>query len=75
MKTSTFLAALCASLASAGVVRTPIFQDQVVPNVEGDCFFGVSTPTGCGWGRSVTFYEPLLLDATPTIETGLIGLH
>ncbi|KAI1292381.1 hypothetical protein F5Y03DRAFT_400475 [Xylaria venustula] len=48
MKTTTFLVALCASLVSAGVVRTPIFQDQVVSKVEGDCFFGVSTPTGCG---------------------------
>lgn len=39
---------LCASLASAGVVITPIRPNQVVPNVAGDCAFGVSTPQGCG---------------------------
>lgn len=48
MKATTFLLAICASLASAGVIITPITKDQVVPKVEGDCFFGVSTPTGCG---------------------------
>ncbi|KAI1379793.1 hypothetical protein F4677DRAFT_441989 [Hypoxylon crocopeplum] len=50
MKTAiaTTLLALCASLASAGVVITPIHQDQLVPNLSGDCFFGVSTPYGCG---------------------------
>ncbi|KAI0487306.1 hypothetical protein F4859DRAFT_250270 [Xylaria cf. heliscus] len=48
MKTTTFLVALCASLASAGVVITPITKDQVVDRVAGDCFFGVATPQGCG---------------------------
>ncbi|KAI1188150.1 hypothetical protein F5B17DRAFT_429799 [Nemania serpens] len=49
MKATTFLLAICASsLASAGVIITPIMKDQVVSKVEGDCFFGVSTPTGCG---------------------------
>ncbi|KAI3327072.1 hypothetical protein HD806DRAFT_382397 [Xylariaceae sp. AK1471] len=48
MKTITLLVALCASLASAGVVITPITPDQVVPNIDGDCYFGVSTPQGCG---------------------------
>ncbi|GAW15466.1 hypothetical protein ANO14919_048770 [Xylariales sp. No.14919] len=48
MKAASLLVALCASLASAGVVRTPIFQNQVVDRVEGDCFFGVATPSGCG---------------------------
>ncbi|KAI0872975.1 hypothetical protein GGS24DRAFT_502251 [Hypoxylon argillaceum] len=48
MKATTLLVALCASLASAGVVITPIKSDQVVPKVAGDCFFGVSTPFGCG---------------------------
>ncbi|KAK2020686.1 hypothetical protein LX32DRAFT_699893 [Colletotrichum zoysiae] len=46
----TLLATLCASLASAGVVITPVHQDQVVPasqKVAGDCFFGVVTPQGC----------------------------
>ncbi|KAI8632770.1 hypothetical protein F5Y19DRAFT_329522 [Xylariaceae sp. FL1651] len=47
MKTTTLLIALCASLASAGVVITPVRQDQVVPKVAGDCFFGVVTPQGC----------------------------
>ncbi|KAI1362637.1 hypothetical protein F5Y08DRAFT_341475 [Xylaria arbuscula] len=47
MKTSMLLVALCASLASAGIVRTPVFQDQVVDRVEGDCFYGVATPNGC----------------------------
>ncbi|EFQ29542.1 hypothetical protein CGRA01v4_14813 [Colletotrichum graminicola] len=51
MKVSlTLLATLCASLASAGVVITPVHQDQVVPaaqKVAGDCFFGVVTPQGC----------------------------
>ncbi|KAI0405604.1 hypothetical protein F4802DRAFT_597156 [Xylaria palmicola] len=50
MKTTAYLvvAALCAALGSAGVVIAPIARDQVVPRVEGDCYFGVSTPTGCG---------------------------
>ncbi|KAI0172511.1 hypothetical protein GGR52DRAFT_572345 [Hypoxylon sp. FL1284] len=55
MKTAfatTLLAALCATLASAGVVITPIHQDQVVPSLTGDCFFGKSTPGGCGPLRS-----------------------
>ncbi|KAH6854997.1 hypothetical protein B0I37DRAFT_44926 [Chaetomium sp. MPI-CAGE-AT-0009] len=39
---------LCLSLASAGVVRTPIRPDQVVPKTGDDCFFGVVTPQGCG---------------------------
>ncbi|KAL2158456.1 hypothetical protein VTH06DRAFT_4504 [Thermothelomyces fergusii] len=40
--------ALCGSLVSAGVVRTPILPDQVVPKTKGDCYFGVTTPQGCG---------------------------
>ncbi|KAI1824378.1 hypothetical protein F4861DRAFT_268181 [Xylaria intraflava] len=48
MKITALLVALSASLASAGVIITPISPDQVVPNLAGDCFFGVSTPTGCG---------------------------
>ncbi|KAK4145758.1 uncharacterized protein C8A04DRAFT_26505 [Dichotomopilus funicola] len=39
---------LCLSLVSAGVVRTPIRPDQVVPKTGDDCFFGVTTPQGCG---------------------------
>ncbi|UNI24171.1 Secreted virulence factor mc69 [Purpureocillium takamizusanense] len=41
-------AVLAASLASAGIVITPIFSDQVVGKSSGDCFFGVVTPQGCG---------------------------
>ncbi|EGX95034.1 hypothetical protein CCM_03306 [Cordyceps militaris CM01] len=37
-----------ASLTSAGIVITPIRDDQVVPKTSGDCFFGVVTPQGCG---------------------------
>jgi hypothetical protein len=48
MKTTTLLIFLGASIASAGVVITPITPDQVVPKVAGDCYFGVSTPQGCG---------------------------
>ncbi|KAK4041741.1 hypothetical protein C8A01DRAFT_34233 [Parachaetomium inaequale] len=43
---------LCVSLASAGVVRTPIRPNQVVPKTGDDCFFGVTTPQGCGPLRS-----------------------
>jgi len=46
------LVALCASVASAGVVITPIFESQVVEKSSGDCFFGVTTPNGCGPLRS-----------------------
>ncbi|OTA81426.1 hypothetical protein M434DRAFT_401376 [Hypoxylon sp. CO27-5] len=55
MKTAfatTLLAAMCATLASAGVVITPIHQNQVVDSLSGDCFFGKSTPYGCGPLRS-----------------------
>ncbi|KAI0397684.1 hypothetical protein F5Y17DRAFT_320654 [Xylariaceae sp. FL0594] len=41
-----------ASFANAGVVVTPITPDQIVPTVDGDCFYGVSTPQGCGPLRS-----------------------
>ncbi|KAI1449066.1 hypothetical protein F5Y02DRAFT_373057 [Annulohypoxylon stygium] len=56
MKTSaiatTLVAALCATLASAGVVITPIHSNQLVDSLAGDCFFGKSTPYGCGPLRS-----------------------
>lgn len=46
---TTILAAVCggASLASAGVVITPVFADQVVQKASNDCAFGVVTPIGC----------------------------
>ncbi len=37
-----------ASLASAGVVITPIFSNQVVKKLSSDCPYGVVTPIGCG---------------------------
>lgn len=55
MKTAfatSLLLALCASLASAGIVVTPIRANQIVPNMAGDCFFGKTTPSGCGPLRS-----------------------
>jgi hypothetical protein len=51
MKPATFAAAvlsLCVSLVSAGVIITPIRPEQVVPKGDDDCFFGVTTPQGCG---------------------------
>lgn len=45
---------LCLSLVSAGVVRTPIRPDQVVPKTGDDCFFGVTTPQGCGYVLTVS---------------------
>jgi hypothetical protein len=51
MKAAAFAAAvlsLCISLVSAGVVTVPIRPEQVVPKADGDCFFGVTTPQGCG---------------------------
>ncbi|KAK0749376.1 secreted protein [Schizothecium vesticola] len=43
---------LFTSLAAAGVVITPIRPDQVIPKASDDCFFGVTTPQGCGPARS-----------------------
>ncbi|KAK1833122.1 hypothetical protein QBC39DRAFT_370309 [Podospora conica] len=40
------------SLVAAGVVITPIRPDQVIPKAADDCFFGVTTPQGCGPARS-----------------------
>ncbi|KAI1494581.1 hypothetical protein F5X96DRAFT_527774 [Biscogniauxia mediterranea] len=45
---ATTMLALCASLASAGVVITPVRPNQIVPKLAGDCFFGEVTPNGCG---------------------------
>ncbi|KAH8758945.1 hypothetical protein F5883DRAFT_146765 [Diaporthe sp. PMI_573] len=47
MKVALFFVALCASLASAAVVKTPVFDDQIVPNQGDDCALGVTTPQGC----------------------------
>lgn len=48
MKFAAAILALCVSLASAGVVITPIFDNQVVAKDGGDCALGVVTPSGCG---------------------------
>ncbi|OIW31336.1 hypothetical protein CONLIGDRAFT_631264 [Coniochaeta ligniaria NRRL 30616] len=48
MKFSALVFSLCVSLAAAGVVITPIRPDQVVEKSSDDCFFGVTTPSGCG---------------------------
>ncbi|KAJ6443962.1 hypothetical protein O9K51_02355 [Purpureocillium lavendulum] len=54
--------ATAASLASAGIVITPIFSDQVVDKSSGDCFFGVVTPQGCG---CVALYPSLPFSLSP----------
>lgn len=56
MKFAALLLSLCASLAAAGVVITPIKPEQVVQKSSDDCFFGVTTPQGCGyvWGLSLS---------------------
>lgn len=43
----TAVLALCVSLASAGVVITPVFDNQVVAKEGSDCALGVVTPSGC----------------------------
>ncbi|KAK3330496.1 hypothetical protein B0H66DRAFT_598034 [Apodospora peruviana] len=48
MKLTMLFVSLCVSLVSAGVVITPIRQEQVVVKNDDDCFFGVTTPQGCG---------------------------
>jgi hypothetical protein len=69
MKLSAVIAALStAALASAGLVITPIEQDQVVEKMSGDCFLGVVTPQGCGC-------VPLLFSPRPhhtSFSSGLI---
>ncbi|KAI0125172.1 hypothetical protein BJ170DRAFT_686040 [Xylariales sp. AK1849] len=53
MKTTfAFVLAFAASMASAGVVITPIRADQVVPQNGDDCFFGVTSPAGCAPRRN-----------------------
>ncbi|ORY67315.1 uncharacterized protein BCR38DRAFT_482939 [Pseudomassariella vexata] len=49
MKTAfAIVMAFAASMASAGVMITPIRANQVVPKAPNDCFYGVTTPQGCG---------------------------
>jgi hypothetical protein len=51
MKTTFFVALLsaAASIVSAGIVVTPVFFDQIVEKISGDCPFGVVTPQGCAY--------------------------
>jgi hypothetical protein len=53
MKFTALLLSLCVSLAAAGVVIVPITPDQVVQKGSDDCFFGVTTPQGCGYVQSL----------------------
>lgn len=46
-------ATLFTSLAAAGVVITPIRPEQVIPKASDDCYFGVTTPQGCGYVSSL----------------------
>ncbi|KAB5517292.1 hypothetical protein GE09DRAFT_1230917 [Coniochaeta sp. 2T2.1] len=52
MQFNLLLLPLCAALAAAGVVTVPIRPEQVVEKSSDDCFFGVTTPLGCGPLRS-----------------------
>jgi hypothetical protein len=58
MKTISFLGAtfifFLASPVYAGIVITPILEDQVIEKTPEDCFFGVVTPQGCGYVASRT---------------------
>lgn len=49
MKVAALVVAICVSVASAGVVITPVFQDQIVAKSGGDCFYGEVTPQGCAY--------------------------
>ena len=49
MKFIALVLSVCASMAAAGVVTTPIKPNQVVEKGSDDCFFGVTTPQGCGY--------------------------
>jgi hypothetical protein len=42
------VATLCASLVAADIVITPVFQEQIVEKLPGDCPYGEVTPQGCG---------------------------
>ncbi|KAF4989332.1 hypothetical protein FGRMN_9174 [Fusarium graminum] len=54
MKTSIFLTILSAtaSFVSAGIVVTPVFFNQIVEKLSGDCPFGVVTPQGCAYSSA-----------------------
>lgn len=54
------LLAFGAAVASAGIVITPVTEDQVVERVDDDCFFGVVTPRGCAYVSS-TMRSSLLI--------------
>lgn len=53
MKLTVILAA-CAAMANAGLILIPITPSQIVEKINGDCFFGVVTPEGCGSPQSTS---------------------
>lgn len=57
MKTTIFVTLLSAatSLVSAGIVITPVWANQIVEKLSGDCPFGEVTPQGCGYVQHVSF--------------------
>ena len=63
MKTALFatVLSLAVSLVSAGIVITPITDDQIVDKLPGDCPFGVVTPQGCGYVLIIYLPLPQLL--------------
>jgi hypothetical protein len=36
-------------LIQAGILIVPVVREMVVEARDGDCFFGVTTPQGCGY--------------------------
>jgi hypothetical protein len=72
MKYTALVLSLCVSLAAAGVVITPIKPDQVVEKSSGDCFFGVTTPQGCGYVRFLPAVFAVMFNECYLV---LFGLH
>lgn len=58
---SALLIAVGLQLVSAGIVITKISQEQIVEKENGDCFFGVVTPQGCGYAKYLNFFSNHLL--------------
>ncbi|TDZ46904.1 hypothetical protein CTRI78_v008832 [Colletotrichum trifolii] len=79
--TLALLTTLCASLASAGVVITPVRPNQVIPANSGDCFFGVVTPQGCASVTAspritlrVLFIERVLRERRPQVTGSRLSI-
>lgn len=60
MKLTVILAA-CAAMANAGLILIPITPSQIVEKINGDCFFGVVTPEGCGYVVVLIKYSLVLI--------------